>query len=442
MKQHQSSRREFMRNAAIAGTAGWILNGRALAENVTPAEPKGAPAKNFARQPAKPKAAKPVRKAAAPKPRIQGKNNIRCGFIGVGNRGSSILQSTLSFEDVAVVAVADTYDVWRDRAAGWCKAKRAEVNSYVLFEDMVEKEKLDAVVIAAPDHIHESAILYALDHGCDVYTEKPMTLSWESAARIRDRVAEKNAVLQVGTQLRSMPMYQKAREVIQSGTLGPLVLAQVNRHSKEERLDPSRVPGEANENNVHWKPFLRDTKPHAYDPVRYFWWRQFTEYSNGYFGDLMLHHLDMCHFVTGCGMPLRVKGAGGIYYLKDGRTCPDTVSALLEYGEGFQFNYTTTAVNDHYGLTERYLCADGTIEIRGMTEMSIFRKDIEEKVPSEGILNEPHLRNFFDCMRSREKPIAPVEAGLMGAACARMAFASMENGTAAVWDASTESAVV
>jgi hypothetical protein len=74
-----------------------------------------------------------------------------------------------------------------------------------------------------------------------------------------------------------------------------------------------------------------------------------------------------------------------------------------------------------------------------MNEMSIFRKDIEEKVPSEGILNEPHLQNFFDCMRTRQKPIAPVEAGLMGAACARMAFESMESGSAAAWDPVTES---
>jgi predicted dehydrogenase len=433
-----------MRNAAAMGAAGWALASTAGAADAgAAAEPK--PGRNYAPRPGK---AKPEKTKAKPKPErapaagkrvTGGKEVIRCGFIGVGSRGSSILQSTLGLEGVAVVAVTDTYDVWRDRALGWCKAKRPEVGSYVHFEDMFDKEKLDAVVIATPDHIHEPAILYALDQGYDMYTEKPMTLTWEGAKRVRDRVAEKGAVLQVGTQLRSMPMYQKAREIVQSGALGPLALVQVNRHSSEERLDLSRVPGEATEKTVHWKPFLRDSLPCPYDPLRYFWWRQFVEYSNGYFGDLMLHHLDICHFVTGCAMPRRVKAVGGVYVLKDGRTCPDTVSALLEYGEGFHFNYTTTAANEHYGLVERYLFENGAIEVRGMNEMSIFRKDIEEKVPSEGILNEPHLQNFFDCVRTRQKPIAPVEAGLMGAACARMAFESMGSGSAAAWDPVTES---
>lgn len=371
-----------------------------------------------------------------------GASRIRCGFIGVGNRGSSILQSTLNMDGVDVVAIADTYDVWRDRAVGWCKAKRAEVGSYIHFEDMFDKEKLDAVVIATPDHIHAAAIICALDHQCAVYTEKPMTLTVDDAKRIRARVKETGCVLQVGTQLRSLPMYQKAREVIQSGKLGPLVLVQVNRHSSDNRLDLARVPGEATEKNVHWKPFLRTTKSYSYDPIRYFNWRQFLEYSNGYFGDLMLHHLDMCHFLTGCAMPSHVKGAGGIYFFDDGRTCPDTVSALLEYHEKFHFNFTSTAVNGHYGLVERYMCAEGTLEIRGMSEMSIFRKEVEEKIVSEGLFNEPHLKNFFECMQTRTKPIAPVEAGMMGAACARMALESMQKGAAAVWDRKTESALV
>ena len=186
--------------------------------------------------------------------------------------------------------------------------------------------------------------------------------------------------------------------------------------------------------NTHWPLFLHDTKPYPYDPLRYFHWRQFVEYSNGYYGDLMLHHLDICHFVTGCGMPSVVKAVGGIYTFNDGRTCPDTVSALLEYPEKFQFNYSTTVGNEHFGLFERYLFTNGAVEVRGMGEMSIYRGDREEKVGSKGILNEPHLRNFFDAMRTRGATIAPVEAGLMAATCAHMAVMSMNSGRAAQWD--------
>ncbi len=441
MPKRQPTRREFLSKAAAlsaAGAAASCATGSSASPELTPTVGGQASAGTVPAGSVPTVSPAQVATPAAPGRVIGSNDRIRCGFVGVGSRGSSILQSTLSLDGVDVVAICDTYDVWRDRAVGWCKAKQPEVGSYSRFEEMLDKEELDAVVTATPDHIHAPVIFAALDKGLDVYTEKPMTLMWPDAIAVRDRVAETGAVLQVGTQLRSMPMYHKARDVFQSGELGKLVLVQVNRHHAASRLDRARTPGEANEKNIHWKRFLRDTPRFAYDPLRYFHWRQFVDYSNGYFGDLMLHHLDLCHFITGASMPERIKGVGGIYHFDDGRTCPDTVSALVEYGPSFHFNYTTTAANEHYGLVERYLCTQGTIEVRSMSEMSIFRNEIEEVVPSDGILNEPHLQNFFDCMRTREKPIAPVEAGMAGAVCTRMAFESMQGGTAATWDPDDE----
>ena len=371
--------------------------------------------------------------------RAAGANDrIRCGFIGIGNRGTSILDSTLAFGDVDVIAVADTYDANRERALSACKKKYPHAAGYVRFEEMLEKTPLDAIITATPDHVHAPVILAALDAGLDVYTEKPMTLTWESAKAVRDRSAATGAVVQVGTQLRSMEMYQRLREVVQSGELGKLLRVSVNRDTADKPLDRAATPPGATEANTHWPLFLRDTKPYPYDPLRYFRWRQFVEYSNGYFGDIMLHHLDVCHFVTGCGMPARVEAIGGIYVFHDGRTCPDTISALIEYPrEQFQFSYSTTMANGHYGLLECYLFTNGTAEVRDMGELSIFRGEKEEKVPSKGVLNEPHLRNFFDAMRTRGATIAPVDAGLTGATCAHMAVLSMNSGRAAQWNAET-----
>ena len=435
MSHAGSTRRQFLgRTLGLAAAGAAVENTAAAAETAgtgktpAPADLASVPVRRpFVYAPPKKK---------PPKRRALGANDrIRCGFIGVGSRGSSLLESTLKLDGVDVVAVCDTYQVWRDRARTWCQEKVEKVGAYERFEKMLDKEPLDAVVIATPDHIHPAAIFAALDHGLDVYTEKPMTLSWQVAQQIRQRVRDTGAVLQVGTQLRSMPMYQRARALYQSGELGELVLVQVNRHSKSNRLQEMQTPVEASEKNVRWDLFLAHTAEYGFDPLRYFHWRQFIEYSNGYFGDLMLHHLDICHFLTGTGMPARIKGTGGIYHFDDGRSCPDTVSALVEYPDtGFHFNYTTTACNGHYGLVERYLFSNGTLEMRDMTEMSIYRGESEEVVPSEGIKNGPHLENFFACMRSRATPIAPVEAGVMGAACTELAMASMLTGDAVAWE--------
>ncbi|MDZ4860907.1 MAG: Gfo/Idh/MocA family oxidoreductase, partial [Candidatus Hydrogenedentes bacterium] len=355
-----------------------------------------------------------------------------------------LLDSTLGLKDVDVIAVCDVYSGARDAAAAKCRAKYADAKSYIAFEDMLATEKLDAVVIGTPDHIHASAILAALDCNLDVYTEKPMTLTWQEAKAVRDRVNAKSAVLQVGTQLRSVGMYQKAREVVQSGAIGKVVMVQVDRHGWGGHT--RKKPAGFLASDVDWQRFLRDTKSYPFDEQRYLNWRRYVEYSNGASGDLMLHHLDLCHFITGCGMPQRVMSVGGVYQINDGRTCADNIGVLLEYPEQFMFTFGASFVNGHFGLNERYLGSEGTLEIRDMSTLSIYngkrQDETVEKVQSTGIHNEPHLEDFFRCMRTRQKPIAPIEAGFMGAVCCHMAVLSEQTGNAMVWDAASDSVKV
>ncbi|MCC6794920.1 MAG: Gfo/Idh/MocA family oxidoreductase [Candidatus Hydrogenedentes bacterium] len=435
----KTSRRQFLSSAATASAAG------ALGGCATPQAEPVAVAAATPPAPAPPKEEPVVVAANTPARRTLGANDrIQCGFIGIGNRGGSLLDSTLTLPDVDVIAVCDIYDSARSEAQAKCAKKVADARAYVQYDEMLAKEKLDAVVIATPDHLHAPAILAALECGHDVYTEKPMTLTWQEAAAVRERVQSTGAVLQVGTQLRSMPMYQKAREVVQSGGIGKLVMVQVNRHGWGGHTRPT--PPGFNQSQVRWDLFLRDTKQYAFDPQRYLNWRRYVEYSNGAAGDLMLHHLDIFHFISGCTMPPRVMSVGDIYQISDGRTCPDNISVLLEYNEKFHFNFSASFVNGHFGLFERYLGSEGSIEVRDMSDMTIYRgrrsDEKAEKVPTSGILNEPHLKDFFACMRTRKTPIAPVDAGWMGATCCHMSVLSEQSGQSAKWDAASSSVKV
>lgn len=423
--KRDSSRRQFLQRSAAAGAAG-VFGGCATAgrEQLAAATVE-APTLVSVRE-----------------RRVLGANDrIQVGFIGIGKRGGSILESTLKRDDVDVVAVADVCDMNRAAALAKCRAKVTDAREYIRFEELFEKEQLDAIITASPDHIHTPVILTALEARCDVYSEKPMTLTMDQAKAIRTKVHETGAVFQVGTQLRSNNMYQAARAAFQSGAIGTLMAVHVNRNAWGGGT--YRMTEGLTAENTHWELFLRETKPYPFDADRFVNWRKYVEYSNGAAGDLMLHHLDLCHFITGCGMPERVMSVGGQYAKTNTRrTTPDTISVLLEYPEGFQFNYITAYVNGHYGLTERYLGTEGTIEVRDMGEMSIFRgKEGEEKeeiVKSEGVLNEPHLDDFFNAMRTRGKTIAPVEAAFMGATCAHMAVLSEQSGESAKWDAASE----
>lgn len=431
MSRKNQSRRQFLRTATTAGLAGAVgVPGLCIAAGAgpgvgpgsahgSPAQPEEprAPDSNISVTPREQSREQPrARAVPAHERRALGANDvIRCGIIGVGNRGSALLQAMLERQDVAVVAVADTYDIWRDRAVGWCKSRHDNVSGYVQYRKMLDRESIDAVVIATPDHLHAPMMHDALDRGLDVYVEKPMTLRASDAEDLIARVAETGAVVQVGTQLRSTEMYQQAREMVQSGAIGQIVRVCVNRDVTSQGM--GLVPPEANSSNVDWEAFLGDAPKIDFDPQRYFCWRHFEDYSNGVLGDLMTHHLDICHFITGCSPCTRVAALGGIYALRDGRTCPDTVSVIAEYPEEFQFNYTTTLANGQYGLVERYVGTAGAIEIRDMSEMAIYREDVTETVKSSGPDTEKHLEDFFAAMRSRGATISPPASGGMAVAC-------------------------
>jgi len=409
---HRPTRRDFLAQAATAGALAGSTTASAAGPGPTDKGETVAPARRT----------------------LNANDKVRCGIIGAGGRGSSLLQETLRRDDVLVVAVCDAYDVWRDRAVNWCKDRYPAVGGYHLYEEMLAAENLDALIIATPDHIHADAAMAALGQGLDVYVEKPMTLTTEDAAALRARAVETGGIVQVGTQLRSTDIYQRGKELYQSGTIGTLVEVQVNRHMADGMVSYNAPPAEANASNVQWDEFLHGTKRYRFDPRRFFQWRQFREYSNGIIGDFMTHHLDAFHFITECGMPERAMSMGGIYHYDDGRTVPDTLSSVLSYSEGFQFNYTTTLVNGHYGIVERYLGSDGVLEFTGMGVLKVIKRDFENVFESDGPDTKSHLANFFDCVRSRQAPIAPIEAGFQCAASCHMAVQSERTGEAIAWD--------
>ncbi|MFO7975802.1 MAG: Gfo/Idh/MocA family oxidoreductase [Candidatus Hydrogenedentota bacterium] len=367
---------------------------------------------------------------------------LRCAVIGVGKRGGALLQTLLELEGVNVVAVADTYDVWRNRALAWCKQKNGDATDYIEYERLLKKENLDAVFIATPPHILASAANEALDEDCAVYIERPMALTWEAAKAIRDKARDKKAVVQVGTQCRSTDLYVRAREILSSGDLGSLGMVQVNHYEAGQPLDRADLPKEATEESVHWPLFLDGTKEYPFDPLRYFHWPHFEEYSGGLNGGTLADYLDACHFLSNAAMPARVMSVGSLTKFRDGRTCPDTVNTIVEYADGLQFTYTATLTNGLFGVEERYICTQGALHIRNMQQMIIYREDIEENLKSQGPNTKAHIDNFLEAVRSNGKPRAPIKEGFHTAVACHMAVLSDTHDKAVTWNVENKHVVV
>ncbi len=384
-------------------------------------------------------ATRPARAGDAPPPKPE---KVRCAVIGVGMRGGALLQTLLELDTVDVVAIADTYDVWRNRALAWCKQKNGEAADYVEFRRLLRKEKLDAVFIATPPHSLAPAALEALDKECAVYIERPMALTWEAAKAIRDKARDQKSVVQVGTHHRSTDLYVRARELLTSGDLGSLALVQVIHCEAGKALDRESIPKEATEESLHWPLFLGDTQEYPFDPLRYFHWPYFEEYSGGLNGGTLADHLDACHFLANAGMPVRVMSAGSLAKFVDGRTCPDTVNTIVEYAGGLQFAYTATLTGNVFGVEERYICTRGVLHIRNMQEMTIQREDIEENLKSNGPNTRAHVEDFLASVRSGGTPRATVEDGFNTATACHMAVLSDRSGKAVTWDPQEETVVV
>lgn len=402
--------------------------------------------------------------AAGPAINVLGANDtINVALLGCGSRGRHLIRRLAMIDDpnVRVVAVADIFEgSTRDEAAETAKSRYenapAQVKVYNHHTKLFADKDVDAVIIATPEHSHFRHIIAACEAGKDVYCEKPMLHDWREGEPVLKAVKRTKRIVQVGTQRRSLNVYQKARELIEAGAIGQVTQVRAFWHRNFPAGSPTaawrkRLPEDANESNINWVEFLGTAPYVPFDLRRVFHWRCYWEYSNGLGSDLMVHQVDASIMVMGAAMPRTVIASGDIYRWDDGRTTCDTWSAVMEY-PGFQLNYSSILSNRQLDCGEKFFGTEGTIWIdgnnaeRGLKIIpepdKIRTKDVEEiTIEREGDADTNHLANWIECVRSRKKPNCDVQDGFYGAAAASMAVISYFEGRRIRWDAVRQVAV-
>lgn len=399
---------------------------------------------------------------AASAKRVQGANaRLRLGFIGPGRMGFQHIRTCLlKTDEVDLVAMCDIYEGWLNRGLEAAKTKYANAKGYDHYKkllDAKDKEKLDAVVIATPEHSHCRIVLDAIDAGLDVYVEKPMVHYWEEGKQIVEANKKAKRIIQVGTQRRSTDIYQEAAKIVQSGQIGQVtqVRAFWYRNSNDERPQwRYEIPEGASEKNINWKEFLDPAQERPFSLPRYFQWRCYWDYSNGIASDLMVHQLDATLLVTGAKMPRSVVAMGNSYrwgkQLDPERETPDTWNAVLEYPD-FHLNYSSCFSNEHYMYGEQIMGTDGSVEFEQDRVLRVFpesenvrSKDFE--VPEIEVMSEKggyreHFANFFECCRTRKQPNCSEVDGFHGAAAAHMCVAAFQQSKRLHWDEEKQTVV-
>ena len=355
---------------------------------------------------------------------------INVGVIGTGGRARHLMKSFPRLDKVRLTHLCDVWDAALSQAAPLADERATATKNY---PELLADKEVQAVLIGTPDHQHVPVTLAALKAGKDVYVEKPLTHDLAEGVVIQQAADEAKRIVQVGTQQRSMPHIAEARELIQAGKIGKVFKVHMSWNRNTNRV--KRFPLGVDPKQVDWKAFLGKAKDQPFDEYRFRNWRWFWDFGGGIFTDLMVHWVDVAHWVLDLGAPEKAVSIGQFIAAKDVWETPDTVQTLMTYPGGVQMHFEGTFSNARKGAHIEFQGTEASIYMdRGRYELIPERnKKIEPKQvilgsgpPGADFYDKPdgellHLQNWVSCIRSRKEPTAPVRAGVSAAAAAHLA---------------------
>jgi predicted dehydrogenase len=400
---------------------------------------------------------------------------VRLGFIGVGIRGTLLMEAASGIAGVEIVTVADCYKGHLARATELMGQAVVTTGNY---QDVISRADLDAVVIATPDHWHLPMAQQALAAGKHVYVEKPMTHTWEEGEAFIAAVEKSGKLLQVGSQYMSYGCAQQAAAFIKSGRLGQVTLVEGRIHRNTATgawYYP--IPPDASPVTIDWKGFLGAAPPHEFDLRRFFQWRLFWDYSGGLPTDLFVHLITAVHQLMNVRAPEHVVSFGNTYHWKEYREVPDQMVSMVRYPEGFVLKLTSTASNGHTGPLLTFYGSEGTLEYNGTSFKCYYeprtegfeysthswpeatrtefrrRMDLTDKMapldgpaaadpveyraPNDEDATRAHVRNWIDAIRTGGTPIEDVRFGHHAALVGHMCNLSHRSGKMVRWNPTT-----
>jgi predicted dehydrogenase len=406
----------------------------------------------------------------SPTARPVGANDrIRLAFIGVGNRGDQLLDGFLPHSDAEVVGICDVYEPYLEPAN---KKAGGHAKFHHDYRQMLDRNDVDAVVIATPDHWHALMFVDACRARKDVYCEKPLSLTIGEGRKMADVAKETGRVTQVGLHRRSAKYVQEAVALVRAGAIGHVTSAKCFHLRNEFPLGIGKPSDTAPPPGLDWDRWLGPAAKVAYNPNRCLYkFRWFSDHSGGQITNFGTHYLDVIQWALGQDAPKGVVALGGRYAVDDNRDIPDTLEVIWEYEKCLvtfsQINANRSPANKNgweielRGTKGTMFMQDGSgyeivpeknvlKELPALSPIARQENSIQAKAVQSSIqpksakgANNPaitadHARNFLDCMRSRGTTNCPVEVGHRSTTATLLAKIALKRGRHLTWDARAE----
>ncbi|MGQ9731945.1 MAG: Gfo/Idh/MocA family protein [Candidatus Zipacnadales bacterium] len=364
--------------------------------------------------------------------RAQGANErIRVAMMGLGGRGQFLVNRLLERDDSEIAYVCDV----DSRRIGSVAAKVEEQQGIrpqmvTDFRQILDDANVDALFNATPDHWHALPTIMACQAGKDVYVEKPASHNIWEGRKMVEAARKYQRIVQLGTQTRSADYAFAAVEYIRSGQLGDVHYVRVL--NMKERSTIGHKEDEPVPEGVDYDMWLGPAPARPFNPNRFHYaWHWFWDYSGGDIINDGVHQLDLARWLIGKDYPLSVVCTGGKYHFDDDQECPDTQCVHYEYDRLTMV--TELALWTPYMKKEEWAHRDlpdfpnwtfdaTRVEVFGTKGLMYIGRhgggyqvfDADWKVIAEGPgrhPHDPHINNFFECMRTRKRPNADIEEG-------------------------------
>ncbi len=400
--------------------------------------------------------------------RVLGANDqVRLGFIGVGNRGCQLLRAFLPHADAKIVALCDVYEPYLNgrydrldprfarlgkRIAQMPKLE-GDVARFSDYRAVLDRKDIDAVVIATPDHWHAIQMIAACKAGKDVYVEKPLSMTVVEGRAMVEAARRFDRVVQVGTHRRSSRMYAGLAELVHSGAIGKVTMARASFSSNMATAGIGHAPESEPPAGLDWDQWLgpRPARPFQATilPYKFRWWHLYSSQIANW----GVHYFDVIRWLTGELAPQSVSAHGGRFAVEDDRTIPDTAEVIFEHASRM-----LTLFSHHEANGQPMLGRGAEIELQGTIGTLYAAGDRYEIVPErggafqdpkpkrkaeivkagDGDLDQQAARDFLDCVKSRKRPNADVEEGHRSTTFAHLANIALATRTRLEWDAHAE----
>lgn len=371
---------------------------------------------------------------------------VRIGMIGVGNQGGP--KNNMKYFLKNIVALCDLDRGHLAEAEAFLK-KAANISATTTddYRRLLDSKEIDAVVVTVPDQWHAMMTIEACKAGKDVYCEKPLTLVIGEGKPMIDAARRHKRIVQTGTMQRSGAEFRLAVELVQKGIVGKVSAVNVTLPSPNwiarAGKPVSNSPPPAGFDYDRWlgpAPFRPYNRNHVHYLFRFYW-----DYSGGQQTNFGAHHLDIAQWGLGMDGSGPVAVEGNARFNPDGwYETPDTTEIRYTYANGVVMTCRQKLDTKNRDQGTEFIGDKGSLFVyRGgiVTNPTELIKGIDMPNITGSQANFAHVKDFFDCVKSRKTPSADVAIGHRSATVCHLGNIAVRTGRKIHWDPVAEAII-